>query len=294
MSHILIVQTSSLSDVCLSLRLVYAIASAHPEHRFTYLVKPSITGVFVSPPSNLEPMTMDVKDTDKGYLGTLSLARKLIYEKVDSIIDLQRSPKTLLLGRLLHCFGRAKYHTIPAKEVKKFRKREQIPYVQKEHFLTLYENLFRHLSLEAGKPYPLLHSQNQIASKQERMTIGFAPQGKESTLLSYEKIYQYAFRLQQLTHSVIELYGVHHLKNEFPKEEERNEKGEVVPIKNISNLSFSNEIAALSSLDLLIAADSAIIRLGELVGTPTLFIQSPEEIFDKTLAQQIKLKTHHK
>ena len=91
MAHYLIVRTSSLGDVALSLRLVYAVAKQYPEHRFTYLMKPSITGILVSPPHNLEAMAIDIKHSDRSLFGLISLSNKLIYDRFDAIIDLQRS-----------------------------------------------------------------------------------------------------------------------------------------------------------------------------------------------------------
>ena len=154
MAHYLIVRTSSLGDVALSLRLVYAVAKQYPEHRFTYLMKPSITGILVSPPHNLEAMAIDIKHSDRSLFGLISLSNKLIYDRFDAIIDLQRSWRSLFLSRRLRCCRARIRCTRIAKSAVVKRCQEHISLSDTEQMLSLFADTFARAGLHVQAPYP--------------------------------------------------------------------------------------------------------------------------------------------
>lgn len=271
MAHILIVHPASLSDVCLSLRLVYAVALSYPQHQFTYLLKPSITGVVIAPPPNLEPMTMDLKKSDADLRGLFSLGQKLLYERFDVVLDLFNTGRTRFLGAHLRLWGGAKYYAV----AKRYSCRvaylnDHIPYERGEEYLRAYEALFQKARLSPLGPTPCLTARHPHNPSFPVDAIGFAPQQKHGERLSWAEIYRRASYIRELFSAPVLLFGVNSSTGEEYEEVRSSlrDKG----IYRVGNLTFSQELALLSSLACFIGLDASPIRMAELVDIPTYYI----------------------
>lgn len=270
MAHYLIIRTSSLGDIALSLRLIYALANRYPEHRFTYLMKPSITGILVRPPHNLEAMAIDIRHTDRSILGLLSLARKLKYDHFDAVIDLQRSWRSGFLVRRLRSFGYnprcLRIEKTP--EVKRSQERIAMPDVPT--MLRLFEKTFLRAGLVVEEPFAPFPRVSYLDIKTDSFAIGIAPlQKQEFDLADLEEINQLISVLQeQFPKATLYLFGFNNdtalsqlnvLQNPFPRE-----------VKIISKVSFARELARLSTLKCLVCADNSSAHLAQLMGPPTI------------------------
>ena len=272
MAHYLIVRTSSLGDVALSLRLVYAVAKQYPEHRFTYLMKPSITGILVSPPHNLEAMAIDIKHSDRSLFGLISLSNKLIYDRFDAIIDLQRSWRSRFLSRRLRCCRARIRCTRIAKSAVVKRCQEHICLSDTEQMLSLFADTFARAGLHVQAPYPSFPRIHYPEIHPNPFSIGIAPlQGEQPIQDDFERTAGLVSALREaFPHATFYLLGVK--KELFSK---YSDLFELLPrgVNFITGLSFAHELAYLSQLSCLITVDNSMAHLARLMDTP--FIEIP-------------------
>ncbi|MFC2648508.1 glycosyltransferase family 9 protein [Porphyromonas endodontalis] len=272
MAHYLIVRTSSLGDVALSLRLVYAVAKQYPEHRFTYLMKPSITGILVSPPHNLEAMAIDIKHSDRSLFGLISLSNKLIYDRFDAIIDLQRSWRSRFLSRRLRCCRARIRCTRIAKSAVVKRCQEHISLSDTEQMLSLFADTFARAGLHVQAPYPSFPRIHYPEIHPNPFSIGIAPlQGEQPIQVDVERTAGLISALREaFPYATFYLLGVK--KELFSK---YSNLFELLPrgVNFITGLSFAHELAYLSQLSCLITVDNSMAHLARLMDTP--FIEIP-------------------
>lgn len=289
MKHYLIIRTSSLGDVALSLKLVYAIARSYPDARFTYLMKPTITGVLINPPPNLEAMTADLKDSDRSILALFRLACRLSGEGFDAVIDLQRNWRTRFLTRYLRFFSKAETYTIRKLHIPKAdkslqRKADRIPYPHSDQAIQLFERTFRKARLQPQAPYPLpdtmqdsrITSSEEILLPHMPLLVGFVPFAKNEspTAASIAAVKALLSELLKAFPQVgVLIIGAEEIFSEAPLES--SPRYAFLP----SNIHFHRELNALRKLRILIGIDSSFLHLAEVVGTKVLYLS---EILEDT------------
>lgn len=287
MANVLIVQPASLGDICLSLRLVYSVATSYPQHQFTYLLKPSITGIAVTPPSNLEPMTIDLKKKDGTLRGLLALGRKLLYERFDYVFDLYNSRHTNFLGNYLRLFGGTKYYSVPKRySVRSSFFEDHIPYTKGEEYLRVYKELFIKGGLGPNKPLSEIGINLKSIISFPSKAVGFSPQTKRDEFLSWEDLYRSANYIIDLFSKPVLIFGCNRKDATIPPEELRAKHKNVY---FVSNLSFSQELSVLASLELFIGVDCSSIRMAELMNIPIFYLEDFSSMEDKIFSAKEQL-----
>lgn len=97
MANYLIARLSAIGDVAMTLPVVYAVARANPEHKFTLLTQPFLTTIIIDPPNNLEAMAIDIKREERRIWGLLRYAKRLREEGFDAFVDLHDVLRTKVL-----------------------------------------------------------------------------------------------------------------------------------------------------------------------------------------------------
>lgn len=97
MAKYLLVRLSAMGDVAMLLPIVYAVAQANPEHRFTFLTQPFLTSLLLNIPDNLEVMALDTKREERSLAGVIRYADRLRRERFDYFIDLHDVLRTKVL-----------------------------------------------------------------------------------------------------------------------------------------------------------------------------------------------------
>ncbi|MCM1347933.1 MAG: glycosyltransferase family 9 protein [Firmicutes bacterium] len=85
--HVLIIRFSALGDVAMTLPVVYSVARANKDVRFTVVTRPFFARLFVDAPANVEVTGIDPKEF-RGIGGTLRLLRKLNRLRATAVADL--------------------------------------------------------------------------------------------------------------------------------------------------------------------------------------------------------------
>ena len=267
--HFLIIRTTSLADVALALRIVYPVVRLHPEYRFTFLMKPSLTGVLVNAPANLEAMVIDLDRSEKRIAGMLRLVRKLRNERFTGVIDLERSRRSRFISTVLCTFSKAKLSRIPRTVAVSKTKMKYIPYDEGERYLEHFTDCFRKSGLIEGE----LPAETSVLSPSEpqceaiRNRIGIAPFAKNGTP---EESLEVA---NQIATALNNSLGIDSLvigadENVTQKFITKKDEGSIFPYS-----SFYKEIGMLSSLRIVLGVDTSRLQLARLVGVPVLFLK---------------------
>ena len=239
--HFLIIRTTSLADVALALRIVYPVVRIHPEYRFTFLMKPSLTGVLVNAPANLEAM----------------------------VIDLERSRRSRFISTVLCTFSKAKLSRIPRTVAVSKTKMKYIPYEEGECYLEYFTDCFQKSGLIEGE----LPAETAVLSPSEPQCeaicnrIGIAPFAKNGTP---EEALEVA---SQIVTALKNSFGVDSLvigadENVTQKFITKENEGNIFPYS-----SFYKEIGMLTSLRIVLGVDTSRLQLARLVGVPVLFLK---------------------
>lgn len=216
-------------------------------------------------------MTIDLRRNDGTLRGMLVLGRKLLYERFDYIFDLYNNKQTRFLGGYLRLFGSVKYYAVPKRY--SFRSSlltDYIPYKSGGEYLRVYRDLFERARFFPTETHSITEGKLKNTSLLPQHAIGFAPLKKQDRELSWEEIYSKATYIRQLFSKPVLIFGLNKSDfSTFPKDVERG----LDNIHMVSNLSFSQELALLASLDLFVGVDASSIRMAELVKVPTFFIE---------------------
>lgn len=267
--HFLIIRTTSLADVALALRIVYPVVRLHPEYRFTFLMKPSLTGVLVNAPANLEAMVIDLDRSEKRIAGMLRLVRKLRNERFTGVIDLERSRRSRFISTVLCTFSKAKLSRVPRTVAVSKTEIKYIPYDEGKRYLEHFTDCFRKSELIEGE----LPAKTSVLSPSEpqceaiRNRIGIAPFAKNGTP---EESLEVA---NQIATALKNSFGIDSLvigadENVTQKFITKENEGNIFPYS-----SFYKEIGMLSSLRIVLGVDTSRLQLARLVGVPVLFLK---------------------
>lgn len=97
---------SALGDVVMTVPVVYSLCHNYPRLRVVMVTRPSLTRVFVNPPTNLTVVGVDVDDKYKGIQGLRQLSRDLIADYgITDYVDIHDVLRSKTLGMLLRLRG---------------------------------------------------------------------------------------------------------------------------------------------------------------------------------------------
>ena len=269
---VLIIQAGSLSKVALSLPLIYAVACANPEVRFTLLVKPSITAILVDLPTNIEAMTL-LNYGGKHKVRSMSrLIRLLRQQDLDAIVDVENSAYSRLLSfftALWYSTQRVTKRTIKYKREK--LKQSVSLFEKKENEKQLIKRAFEKLPLNSIKEIKAISPNFEISFLQEELpavaiksyTVIVAPFGKSlsPTLQQRETVCNL---IQQLL-SKFPSCGLALIVQDGEQLQDKiaSDNCAFLPC----NLLFPIELFILKKAELVIAPESAYLYEAEMVGT---------------------------
>ena len=236
-------------------------------------MKPSITGILVSPPHNLEAMAIDIKHSDRTLFGLISLSNKLIYDRFDAIVDLQRSWRSRFLCRRLRCCRARIRCTRIAKSAVIKRCQEHIPLSDAEQMLSLFADTFARAGLHVQAPYPSFPRIHYPEIHPNPFSIGIAPlQGEQPDQVDFEHTAGLITALREaFPRATFYLLGIKkELYSKYSALFELLPRG----VNFITGLSFAHELAYLSQLSCLVSVDNSMAYLARLMDTPLIDVPS--------------------
>lgn len=106
LKRVLIARFSALGDVAMTVPAVYSACRCYPDIEFVFVTRPSMTSIFVSPPTNLTLVGADVKKTYEGIEGLRRLCAELAATyHPDIFIDLHNVLRTRVMSVLFRLRG---------------------------------------------------------------------------------------------------------------------------------------------------------------------------------------------
>lgn len=282
----LIIRLSAFGDVAMTIPVIYAVAKANPQHRFTLLTRPELTGLLLQAPDNIEAMGIDIKHDEKRLPGLLRYTLRLGEEKFDRVIDLHNVLRSKVIRTTLRLRG------VRSRHLSKPRKAWTLltaypPIKQKKQLKPMverYADVFRAAGLEFSMPpshVPIIQiPESEIAVVESRLNmpsdpslvkrVGIAPfaahELKEYPIDQMEEIVK---RLNDTDKVRIILFGAKGREREIlTRWEEKYHNC----FSLAGKLNLPEELAIMQTLDCMVSMDSANMHFASLMGKRVLSI----------------------
>lgn len=283
LKNVLIVRFSAITDVVLTIPVVYSVCRCYPDVNFYLVTRPSMVSIFIDAPKNLKLVGADLKQEYKGIGGARRLLNEMRSEyAIDALVDLQDNSFSRIMRFFCH------FHHIPTASINNHLKISR-RLIRKNNKVMLpltsmrarYREAFFRLGLPVQEHFEGLFTENkaeastfaEISSPKatDEKWIGIAPfakhKGKSYPLALMEKV---VADLSQITHVKIFLFGggeeEHKVLEQWAGKYER-----VVALAN-KHYGFPVELALMNHLDVMLSMDSANMHLASLVGTTVVSI----------------------
>ncbi len=275
--HILVIRLSAMGDVALTLPALRGALNSNPNLRITILTRGFFAPFFANI-DRLEVFAPDLKDKHKGIRGLSNLFKELKKSNFDLVFDLHSVIRSKYLS------GRFKLSGTKVYSIKKDR-REKKAYLKSKaepnlkHSIERYTAVFKEaglkLSAATGALFEINKGGNDNIEKfivekklQNKKLIGIAPFAKHNLKMwPTQKVKELIAKLEEHCDIKILLFG-------GGKEELEKLSDLALKHKNclISNIGFSNELALIKRLSVMVSMDSSNMHLAALSGIPVISI----------------------
>ncbi len=274
--HILIIRLSAMGDVAMTVPVIAALRMQYPEIKITILTKALFEPMF-SEFENVTVYVADVKGKHKGFKGLWRLFKELKRIGVEQVADFHNVLRSNILKRFFR-FSKIPFVQIDKgraekKSLTRWRKDKEIRQLKTTH--QRYADVLAKLDLPIdflNIPLPAMRSispetQKRIVTNTKKW-IGIAPfaafSGKMYPLSLMEEVIA---QLQEDNQYKIILFGGGALEKEQLLIWEKQFSNCI----NMANtVSFEEELAVISQLDLMLAMDSGNAHLAAMFQIPTI------------------------
>ncbi|MFH6603048.1 glycosyltransferase family 9 protein [Maribacter algicola] len=273
--HILVIRLSAMGDVAMMVPVLKALQDQHPHVNITVLTKQHFHALF-SQLNNVKVNVADVKGKHKGPLGLWKLYKELRSLDIDAVADLHDVLRSNILVRYFRVGG------VPFYQIDKGRKaKKKLTAAKNKVFKPLkttherYADVFKRMGFPVDlSQAPLLEKEKltnrilALVGRSSKKWLGIAPfaahTGKMYPLDLMEKVIG---DLNATSDCQILLFGG------GEKEIGQLDKldGKFANCLNIAGkLTFQEELALISNLDLMISMDSGNGHLAAMYGIPVI------------------------
>lgn len=266
--HILVLRFSALGDVAMTLPVIYSVASAYPNVRFTVVTREFFARLFINPPENVTILGVDLKKRYHGLIGSLKLCRDLAALKPTAVADLHNVFRTWLIDYWMRLRG-VKVVMVNKMRVDRSKmlreKTEQTPFVER------YREVFNLLGYPAKMTFNSVLNESEITTpiSVAHPAVGIAPFARY-----YNKTYP-PERMRRVAEMLcakgikVFLFGGRGAE----AEQLLGWAGSIPGCESVAGrFSLSEEMALMSKMDLMLSMDSANQHLAALTGAKVLTI----------------------
>jgi len=272
--HLLVIRFSAMGDVTMTVPVLRALLAKRPDLKITILTKPFFSPIFLGLP-NVSVYNVDLKRKHKGVIGLWRLYKELLRLQVDAVADLHNVLRTKILKTYFS------FENIPFVQLNKGRKeKKKLTAAKNKVFKPLkttherYADVFRSLGFSiklstiSSQIRPdIPPSVLQYSLTAHRKWIGIAPfaahKGKMYPLNLMAEVIK---SLENTNKYSIFLLGSKHEEKQLDKI--------ALSLANCHNIAgkikFSEEIALIANLDLMVAMDSGNAHLAAQFEIPTI------------------------
>ncbi len=269
-THILIIRLSAMGDVAMTVPVVRALVSQHPDCKVTVLSKPFLKPLFKDIP-NVRFHTADVQAKHKGVLGLFKLYRELKKSEITHVADLHNVLRSKILRFFFNFTSVRKAHIDKGRLEKKALTRENNKvFKQLKTTVARYADVFSKVgfSIDLNKVQepeknPLI---NSIISEKSETWIGIAPfaafEGKMYPLDLMKEVVSESSKKGKVL-----LFGGGKKEIEILEAWERAFENTL----NIAGkMSFEEELNLISHLDVMLSMDSGNAHLAAIQNVKTI------------------------
>lgn len=266
--HVLILRFSALGDVAMTLPVIYSVARAYPEVRFTVATREFFAKLFINPPENVEVLGIDMKNKYRGLMGLRRLCLRLAQLKPTAVADLHNVARTWVIDTFFRLKG---VSTVMVDKMRSSRRRLLRDKVQQKSFVERYAEVFARLGYPAELTFRSVFAGTGAVPPVDvcHPAVGIAPFARY-----YNKTYP-PERMRKVAEILcrkginVYLFGARGKE----AEELRQWAGEIRGCESMAGeFTLPEEIAAMSAMDLMVSMDSANQHLAALTGTKVLTI----------------------
>lgn len=277
-SHILVIRISAMGDVAMTIPVIERLLISNPELKLTVLTKAFFSPLFDGLPRT-QVIAADIHAKHKGFFGIWKLAKELSILKIDYVADLHHVLRTRILCLFLFFHGiRSKHIDKGRNEKRRLVRRKNKVFKPLKTTHERYADVFQELGYQVDLSLPI--SKKKLPLSKEILTsykidfsknvVGIAPfAAHKSKQYPISKMNRIILRIVEELNGQIVLFGGG--KNEIERLEEiANSHTNVVSIAG--KLSFKDELALISNLQLMISMDSGNGHLAAIFGVDVLTI----------------------
>lgn len=273
--HILVIRLSAMGDVAMTVPVLKAFSEKYPNVRITLLTRAFFAPLFKDIP-NVEVFEAEVKGRHKGISGLRKLSSELLELKIDAVADLHN----VLRSNVLKLFFKLK--GLPVRQIDKGRKEKAALTREKnKNFMQLKSTHQRYSDVFEKLGFPLSINSEDLLKKQElpgkvlEITgepaghwLGIAPFAQHASKTYPEDLMKEVLQgLQKEENLKIFLFG-------GGKAETGKLAAWEKEFKNLTSvagkLTFEEELALISHLDLMLSMDSGNGHLAVNYGVPVI------------------------
>lgn len=274
-SHLLVIRLSAMGDVAMTVPILIALTRKYPELKLTVLTRAFFAPMFSNIP-NVSVYSADVKGRHKGILGLWKLSRELKKLNIDAVADLHNVLRSTILIQFFGLSGIPFVQLDKGRAEKKALTREKNKILEPlktthQRYVDVFNTVGFPISLETEhtlKKEVLFKDVEQTLGLTDKKYIGVAPFAAfDSKMYPLELMEKVIYGLQDLEGYQILLFGGgDREKTHLSQWEEKFENC----INVVGKVSFSEELALISNLDLMLSMDSGNGHLAAMYSVPTI------------------------
>lgn len=266
--HILVIRLSAMGDVAIAAPLVHALSKQYPNFKITVLTKPFFNPIF-DLISNVAVLNLEAEKEHKGLIGLYKLSQQIKHLKVDVIADLHNVLRTKIISLFLP--NKIRFEKINKGRNEKKQLVEGKLFKQLPKSFDRYRNVFERLNIDVSLEQPYFLKKPTTSSdaisklfSSSKKTIGIAP------LAAFEGKTYPLTKMKEAVNALSKNYSV----LLFGGKNQSEELEELVANPNVKNCAgqfkFSDELAIIAHLDLMISMDSGNAHLAAMFGVKTV------------------------
>jgi ADP-heptose:LPS heptosyltransferase len=274
-TNILVIRLSAMGDVAMIVPVLSVFSEAYPEVQLTILSK-AFFKPFFQDFTNVVFLEADVNDKHKGFKGLLKLSKEATSLEVNAVADLHNVIRSKIITRYLKVLGK-KTATLNKgrKEKKSLTRVKNKKFMQlkttHQRYADVFEALGFPIDLTNFKPLPKKEYNKNILNllgEKKKSIIGIAPfaayKSKMYPLALIKKVIavldkDHQYQIVLFGGGNKEISQLDTFENEFTS-----------VINTAGKLNFTEELALISNLDVMISMDSGNGHLGAMYGIPII------------------------
>lgn len=273
-SHILVIRLSAMGDVAMAVPVLRVLAQTYPELKLTVLSRPFFKPLFNQIP-NLDFLKAEVNGRHKNF-GIFRLAKEAGALGIDAVADLHSVIRSQIITKYLSFKGIKTASLNKGRSEKKdlvTAKGGPISPLKTTHwrYAQVFEKLGLPIDLSRFVPLPsqpLSPKLNGLIGVEPKKLIGIAPfAAHEGKMYPLSLMAEVIAELDNTDKYRIFLFGGGKKETKILKEME-------IPFATVScvagKLSFEEELALISNLDLMLSMDSGNGHLAAMYGVPVI------------------------